>query len=480
MKKLKIINILILLLLLTGSCKKYVEGYDKDPNGLLDTNDEQLMQGVILENQFFNHSDGLRIGMMWMNQATGTDRQYVSFNNWNSVANQQFDSPWGEVYTVIGQARLLEQKTTDLNNIKLRGLAKLFRAWAGGMAASLWGDVPFSEAGLPDQFPDPKYDAQADVFNQVQTLLDEAIADLNNPVGIIYAKKDIYYGNLVNGSNDSQQIAAWVRLAHALKARFYLNAKDYQHAYDEATNSGFTASDDIIAPYEVYPGNYSKYNPMFQFDVFNREGYIGEVDAYASDLLQARDNNDETGRLYFNYIPDAAILNTYPGYWWLGFDGKFSGPQSLMTYGELQLIRAEARARLDGNISAALTIYNDYRNMLQSYTPQIGTSGWGQSYPPYAPSDFQSGGSQYNGVDELTSFLREVLEERYVYFIGDLEAFVDHARTHGENGVEGYMQLKPGFNGQPLRFIYPQAEIDSNDNFPGEAPKVTVPLPMYQ
>ena len=471
MKNIKLLTFGLLLLVLTGSCKKFVEGYEKDPNGLLETNTEQIMQGVLLEQQFFLKDDGMRLAMLWLNQATGSDRQYVAFNDWNNVGNNQLNSPWGEVYTVVGQARIMEDLATDVQNFKARGIAKLYRAWAGGTIALLWGDVPFSQAGLNEQYPDPAYDNQADVLNQVQDLLDEAIADLGGQ-GIIYDNKDLYYGGDAN---------KWVNVAHALKARFYLAVGDYANAKSEAQQGIASADDDLIAPYDVYPGSYSRYNPMFQFDVYNREGYIGETGAYASQLLQARDNNDETSRLYYNYIPDAGILNSYPGYWWLGHDGKFAGPQFLLTYGEMLLIQAEAEARING-VAAALPIYNQYRTMLNSGYG-MGTFDWGNVYPPYTIADFQTGGSQYqNGDTELQAFLRELMEERYVYFIGDYMAFVDHARSFNDSNVpNNYMQLKGNgsYTGQPLRFIYPQAEIDSNDNFPGNAPDINTPLPIF-
>ena len=467
MKNIKILSILVMMLVFTSSCKKYVEGYDVDPNALTATNDQQAMQGVLLSMQFFQHSDGLRMAMIMMNQATGTDRQYTSFNNWNNINNSQFDSPWDEVYTTLFESRILEEEADKVYNIQLRGLAKLYRAWAGGEAASLWGDVPFSEAGLED-YPNPHYDNQSDVFAAVQDLLDEAIADLNSADGQIYADKDIYFGG---------DTTKWIKVANGLKARFYLNMKDYANASTYAALGPASAADDLIAEYGTY-GNgdpYSSWNPMFQFSVWNRDSYIGETGCYASQLLQDRDNNDpdftETSRLYYNYIPDWGIINAYKASWFGGGDnGKFYGNQPLLTYGEMLLIQAEADARTNG-VANGVNKLNDYYNLLNAgYAPQGGNMGWGAGYPNRTPADYAT----------LKDFLTDVLQERYLYFIGDLEAFVDHARVHGDPDVDSnYMQLKSGFTGNPLRFIYSQVEIDSNDNFPSTAPDINTPLPMY-
>ncbi len=487
MKKFKLFNILILILLLTGSCKKFVEGYEKDPNGLLDTNDKQLFQGVLLENQFFLKGEGLRMAMIWLNQATGSDRQMVAFNNWNSVGNNQFNGPWGQVYTVIGEAKLLEDKATEINNIKLRGVAKLMRAWAGGTAASLWGDVPFSEAGQPDVTKNPAYDSMDQVFNQVQTLLDEAITDLSDPVGNIYDTKDIYFGG---------DASKWIKLAHGLKARFYLHAGDYANAEAEAAQGPASPDDDMYAQFGNYYAPSGTWNPTFSFYI-NREDYLSAQDSYGADLLMNGTRNnaktDESIRGYYNYEPGSWWGTSYDfdlnvmAAQWTGADGKFGGKMELVTYGEMLLIQAEAEARTNG-VAAALPYYNQYRTLLDNdnYTGHWGPDAFGvpapfNMYLPYDVADFQAGGIEnQDNIPEKEAFLRELFEERYVFFIGDYEAFVDFERSNNDADVPQYFNLKSGFSGKPLRFIYPQSEIDANSNFPGTAPAVTEPLPMYQ
>ena len=490
MKKLRIFNILILLLLLTGSCKKYVEGYEKDPNGLLDTNDKQLFQGILLENQFFQKDDGLRIAMIWLNQATGSDRQMITFNNWNNINNSQFNNPWGEVYTVVGQTKLLEEKCTEVNNIKLRGVAKLMRAWAGGTAASLWGDVPFSEAGQPDVIKNPKYDQMSQVFSQVQSLLDDAITDLTSGVGEIYGEKDLYF---------SGSAGSWVKIAHGLKARFYLHAGDYTSAKAEAAMGPTTTEDDLYAQYDGE--NAGKWNPTFQF-YLNRDGYLSAQDSYGVQLLiNGGRNNAKTSELiraYYNYVAGSVWQSGYdfdlnvngPGQGtWPAPDakGKFYENMEMVTFGEMLLIQAEAEARGTGGIAAALPYYNQYRDLLDNdhYSGHMG-SALGSTppfglYQAYDVTDFDAGGMEnQDNIDPKKAFLRELFEERYAFFIGDYESFIDFARSKNDPDVPHYFDLKPGFSGEPLRFIYPQSEIDANSNFNGPAPAVTEALPMYQ
>jgi hypothetical protein len=56
------------------------------------------------------------------------------------------------------------------------------------------------------------------------------------------------------------------------------------------------------------------------------------------------------------------------------------------------------------------------------------------------------------------ALLREIYEERYIYFIGNYEAFTDYRRT---NNI-GEIKIKAGFDGTPQRLIYSQDEINAN------------------
>lgn len=115
------------------------------------------------------------------------------------------------------------------------------RAQLGGTLTSLWGDIPFSEAGNQELFPKPKFDKQLDVYTKVQSLLDSAIANLGANVGINPGTKDLFCG----GSRTS-----WIKAAYSLKARFYLHTKEYPKANTNALGINSPSGDmnDIALP----------------------------------------------------------------------------------------------------------------------------------------------------------------------------------------------------------------------------------------
>ncbi len=471
MKRNKIFILLIGLLLFTTSCEKFVEDYYKDPNGIDFTVPEQEMTAVMLSNQFFQKADGLRMAMMWMNQATGTARQYESLDNWNNANGKDFDVPWNQVYLTMTHADYLMKLAEDENNITLRGLGKLYKAWAGGEAASLWGDVPFSQLNNFDSYPDPVYDRQQDVFNQVQDLLDEAIDDLNSYVGILNNQRDIYFdGNAYN----------WIKIAHGLKARFYLHSKQYDLALQEALQGPSNVNFDLYAQFDSNDDTpYGKWNPTKFFDLV-RGGDMDASEAFANnDIFGDRHNSKTTDtRKSYNYAN--TNLNMSSG---SNRVGKFFGNMPMVTYGEMLLIATEAELRLHPDATGmanALTHYNTYRALLESGEYNGGYPAG--NFDSYDTTDFDAGGIEnQDNIDPVQAFFREIFEERYIFFIGDYESFIDFSRSFNDPLVPAYMKLHydsngPLYSGQPLRFIYPQNEKDANANFPG---MIDINTPLY-
>ncbi len=466
MKQFKYISIIFFAFTFTlVSCESFVEGINDDPNRPEKADAANMFQGIILANQFWHNGEANRIGMIWMNQATGSDRQYLALNNWNNITASDFDSPWGFAFvSVITQARLASEDAKLSNNLTLQGAIQVLEANSFGTATSLWGDIPFTDVN--SGIESPTYENQVDVYNKIQSLLDDAIVNLESGIGFIEEDltepvRDIIFEG---------EVSKWIALAHSLKARYYLHAKDYQNALTEANLGISIATDDVKG---IFGSTYgTDMNPFWSFMVFDREGYMDAEGAYAQNLLNPTESDyrgnsktDETARFNFNYSGNSPSTS-----------GKFgrAADMPLVTYGEMLLIIAEAEARTNG-LSAGVTSYNTYRNILNTgYSIGESNSGFGGfslKYDPYNDSDFQNGGIENSdNIDPTNALLREIYQERYVYFIGHFESFTDFGRT--KNIAE--IKLKSGFNGTPQRLLYPQTEINSNTSLPGII-EVTVP-----
>lgn len=471
------------------SCTSYVEDMNVDPDLLNDADAANMFQGVVLANQFFQTSSSVRSAMLWLNQANGEDRQYVTLNNWNNATASGFDNNWDFAYVnTITQAQILEAKATGAANFRLKGAAQVIEAYCIGTVASLWGDVPYSDLDYKGFTRAPKYDAQADVYKSAQLLLDDAIANLSKTTGeVIPEKADIWYA----GKTDK-----WIKLAYSIKAKLYLQTKNYTLAKANALLGINNAGDDFKAK---FANSYlQSFNPFYSFLVYDRpdymsgNGYAAQILDPSTTLYRGNAKTDEHARYAFTYnteLFDPYGLNVY-GTDYGGTSGKFGSDTAipLVTYGEMLLIIAEVDAR--SGFSSGLTSYNAYRALLNTgYSIGINNDGYDVDgdpdtdnaetflYAPYTADDFAIGGIENNGTNRLTdqnALIREIYQERYIYFLGTFESFTDLGRSN--NAAE--IQLKAGFAGVPQRFLYPQKEINSNPNTPSPIPTIVTKTPV--
>ncbi|MBX3239744.1 MAG: SusD/RagB family nutrient-binding outer membrane lipoprotein [Chitinophagaceae bacterium] len=470
MKKV-ILNISVFTMLIMASCKKIVEGFDKDPNRSISTNIPLLLNAGEVGMIAANEGNLSRIGGMWSGSFTGADRQYLSLNNYTTITSD-YDADWDNLYQAfISQFLLAEKAALEVNNTIAAGIAEVMLAQGFGLAADLWGDVPFTEVGDPEQFPTPKFEAQADVYSGVQALLDKAIANLQESVGTSPGSKDFFYnGNTTN----------WIKAAYTLKARYYLHTKNYEAAL-EATAKGINTPE--LSIYAPHGSTYlADFNLWYSFLTYDRPAYLTADDAYATQLL------DETSDIYrgnaktnegarFNYLYQPELNtggldpNVLCDFDWgvpTEYTGFFGANERypILTYYENLLIAAEANLKkATPDFDAALEALNAHRAYLSGSSTYI-RSGWiddyGSKFDPYVAADFASGGMENpDGLPSEEALLLEILEERYISFIGQIEQFNDVRRTKNKLGIPPATGAK-----LPQRYLYPNSETNTNPNTP--------------
>lgn len=470
MKKV-IINISALAILTMGSCKKIVEGYDKDPNRSTSTSIPLLLNAGEVGLIAANEGNLSRIGGMWSGSFTGADRQYLTLNNYTTITSD-YDADWDNLYQAfITQFILTEKAALELNNTRVAGIAEIMIAQGFGLAADLWGDVPFSEVGDAEQYPTPKFEPQSDVYAGVQALLDKGIANLQQNVGTSPGSKDFFFG----GSPDS-----WIKVAYTLKARYYLHTKNYEAAL-AATAMGIDAPG--ASMYAPHGSTYlADFNLWYSFLTYDRPAYMTADDAYAtklldpsSDIYRGNAKTNEGARYNYLYQPelntggldpnvlcdfDWGVPSEYTGFF--GANEKYP----LVTYSENLLIAAEANLKkATPDFPAALAALNAHRAYLAGSDTYI-RSGWiddyGSEYEAFDEADFDSGGIENpDGLTPSEALLIEILEERYITFIGQIEQFNDVRRTKNKLGIPPVTGSK-----LPQRYLYPNSETNTNPNTP--------------
>lgn len=473
MKKIQLSLYLVVaaaLLLSTSSCKKIVEDINIDPNNPTAAPYTLVLNGAQVAGILVYEGNLARTAGMFSRTFTGVDRQYVSVYNYNTSAGDYNDT-WDALYaTVIAQAQIVKAEAAAVNDKTTVGIAEVMLAQGFGLAADLWGDVPFSEVGDPDNFPTPKFDAQADVYAGVQKLLDSAILNLTADVGNGPGSKDIYY----SGNN-----AKWIEAAHTLKARYYLHTKDYTNAIVNAQAGISSAANNMMAPHGTSYG--IDFNVYYSFLTYDRPGYMNSEGAIAPAYLNPDDElyignakTDETARFEYFFQPELNTGGLDPNVL-VDFDwgnptdenGFFGASTSfpILTYEENQLILAESYIKGDHDLASALAALNTLRAYLNTgATIGAGYQPDGLMYDSYDLTDFDPGGivnPTGSGLTPENALLTEILKEKYVTLIGQIEQFNDVRRT------KNFLNIPPvRGTSLPQRFLYPQDEINTNPNTP--------------
>ena len=460
MKRLTHILFLATLGLSLYSCNSFTDGYDVNPNVSPDAPSDQQLTATQVAEGFVLSGEMARQAGIWTDYFTGEDRQYNGLQNYTTAAGD-YDNMWSNSYRLtLTNARLIEEKASAVQNFQLLGIAQVLEAQMIGTVTSLWGNVPYSEAFITDK--PGKYDEQSAVYAAVQALLTQAIDNLGKN-GVNPKDRDIYYKG---------DVVKWQAAAHSLKARYYLHIKNYPQAIVEA-RLGIRLGGDMLMPYGGTVG--ASANPYYDFLDNSRTGYMSAQGAYAVGLLgdtgplsRTNAKTNETGRFAYFYDDRQTNSNYFdvdPNF----VDGAFAADASfpLVSYVETQLILAEGLVRtndLSGALSAlnAVRVYNT-------------TAYKGGKYSAYVLTDFGPG-ALLIGTSQQQALLKEVMTEKYLSLIGQIEPFND-ARRENNAQLIGIPKKKADAPSIPQRYLLPQSEVNTNPNTPQPIPGLYEPTP---
>lgn len=473
MKNIKNIITSILLLSMIGfsSCEKLVDGINIDPTAPTDAPASAMLTGVLVGNMNVQEGELARIASLWSGYFVGLQQQYQAFQQY-IVTARIFDDNWQRVYTgTYKNIKILKQKATAINNIRMLGVAQVIEANLMGTTADLWGDVPYTQVA-DSRFANPAYDKQKEVYQRVQSLLDSAITNLKSSSFESFAAQDIHFA----GDNTK-----WLQTANTLKARYYLHTKEYDKALASASSGISSAANNWLAPHSI--AGTGSFNLYYQFVAQQRPGWMDAKGALSLALLTSTDKASRSHaktieRSRLNFLFTTTNLNTSA----TGYFGQ-AASFPLATYAENLLILAEAETRLNGFDKglARLNTFRAYMNTGGYIGTTFLTTG-NFKYDPFVTADFASGGIENPTTKAISvdkALLREILEERYITFIGSIEGFNDVRRTLNETDVR--VPVVPNTGSKiPQRLLYPQIEVDLNTSTPNPIPDLFTPTAVNQ
>jgi hypothetical protein len=213
--KLKNIYIILTMAFLTAfsSCKKEFNSLLTNPNNPSpETADVDLYLNQVQ----------LSFSAFWT-RASDLGAQLTRQQYWvgpyyrNGYTPASFDGEWSSAYTgVLANADALIPLAQSQKKYIQSGIARTLLAFTLGTLVDDFGDVPFSEATQGNLNTNPVVDGGAAVYAGVQSLLDSAITDFQQPSKGAAPQSDLFYGA------DADK---WVTLAKTLKLRFYMQTR---------------------------------------------------------------------------------------------------------------------------------------------------------------------------------------------------------------------------------------------------------------
>lgn len=138
-------------------------------------------------------------------------------------------SGWNELYSVVSNLNVIITKGTEEGRLAYVGIAKILKAYTFSILVDVYGDVPFSEYDkFTEGLTQPKFDKGSEIYPALFSMIDEGIADINNPAtnpSKPGADDYIYKGNLTN----------WVKAANTLKLKLYTQIRLVQDVKAQVT-----------------------------------------------------------------------------------------------------------------------------------------------------------------------------------------------------------------------------------------------------
>jgi hypothetical protein len=401
-----------------------------NPNNPTAATTNQLFVGTLAN--VFGEQEGpvAMLVCQWMQQCAGVGGRFVDQQGTYSISSGSFDGSFQSIYTGGGleQIRAVEANADASGDRLYKGITEVVEAMDVMWGADIWGDMPYREAVGASSTP--KFDPQQQIYADLLSLLDKAIADMGAG-GTGPGAYDLVY----NGS-----AAKWIEAAHTLKARVYLHqvekigASQYTSALAEAKKGISTPANDWKTKHS---GATSERNlwAQFQLTSFGQDLVAGST---LAKLMVAQ--NDPRLPDYFaknaqgGYGGYDVVTQTTPGSEIssvLGSnrtaDPTFSQP--IITYDENQLIIAEAAFQTGDKVSAA-TALNTVR-------------------------------ARYGKTPIAAPTLTDIMSSKYIALFQNVETWNDWKRT-----CIPAMKPSRGKQAIPGRLLYGQTEEQTNSNTP--------------
>ena len=476
MKKIRGI-VLVGLLALTPSCQNFLD-VNTNPNAPQTVSANLYLSPMLHWMVTAPIFDGRFVGRYTQQWTLPT----TSLTTWDRMgydpSSDNGAEQWRDVYWSLGQNLVdMMTKAEAEQRWDLLGVGYILKAWGWQVLTDLHGEIIVKEAIDQSRFSFD-YDTQEFAYSEVQRLLGLAITNLQRTDGAVDATYLGRTDKIYNGDRTK-----WLKLAYgmmALNLSHYSNKSTYKPA-DVIANvdkSFASNADDPLLPYLATQNddrnflgntrnNITSYRQT-QFVVGLMDGtQLGAADPRMSRMLAPSPDGQYRGLdinvVGFGAMSAAQRPNNFYGYATLPptgspsryiFDDKTKMP--LMTYSELQFIKAEAAYR-SGDKATALAAY---KNGIAAHIDFVNArnSDNGQAATQISSAEKSAFLANPNIVPTTPAglTLTQIMSQKYIalWGWGHNEIWMDMRRYHyTDTDPASGKQVYPGFT--PPATLYP-------------------------
>lgn len=428
------------VLLATGAagCADFLDAENaaRDPNEPSQATRDQLFVAAQVAMFGLQEANVAQFSCVVIQHCGGTGNYVEGYAQQYTQDASTFDPDFNQIYIGGGlvDLRTVQESAEEAGNLPYAGMAKVIEAINISFAADNWGDIPYAAVRAGGDTPD--FDQQLAVYDTLQLLLDDAIADLGGAGTGPAAAFDLIY----NGDKTK-----WIQAAYTLKARIHMHTAEVRgtSAYEAAIAAaqlGISAPENDLRA--LHNTATSERNLWYQF-AFSTFGQYLKAGSGLVDIMEARGDRQRLAQYFSEIAP-----GDYAGY-----NVNLDGPelvsevattppstritdtfrQPILTWDENQLIQAEAKFQTAGAAAA------------QPHLDAVRT--------------------RY-GLAAAPATLQLIAEEQYVSYFQNIEAWQSYKRLC-------YPNLDPSDEASPVkipaRLYYGETEGNANPNTPSEA-----------
>ncbi|WP_350292574.1 SusD/RagB family nutrient-binding outer membrane lipoprotein [uncultured Croceitalea sp.] len=214
----------------------------------------------------------------------------------NAYTPGALNGSWRAVYsTALPDIRTMVPLAEEQELYTHVGIAKVLESYMMMTMVDFFGDVPYSEATKGVEFPNPNVDSGAEIYAQVENLLDEAILDFQKNE-TAKPSTDLFYGG---------DEAKWIKLANTLKLKIYLQTRLVDSSAGSKINSLLSEGNLITSEDEDFEFKWSTNdtNPDSRHPEFSPNFDNGTSDymstSFLFEMVEGKPVEDPRWRYYF-------------------------------------------------------------------------------------------------------------------------------------------------------------------------------------